>query len=607
MKSLMSLFAFITLITQSRVCYSQEKLKPIDVSAFSSSLMDFVNSPVWQASEQELAETPLVQDVLSRAPGVIFTQNGGPGSRGALFLRGSESRHTLFMLDGLRLNDPTNTDRHFDTAFLFSNQYQEVQLQRGPSPVLYGGDATSGVIELSPRRGPRAGEEKLRQVSLTAGSFDTFLASGQSDWKTQNHQGTFGVMSFNTQGFSRLNSQRTSSSENDGARSSQIFQASRHEWSPRLKTELYLQGALSRVEQDGFDNSGNPIDTSFDESRNQNLQFIQTTSFQGELALSWLKTGINHIERDIQTLSQGKEFYHGDIRQVQLGQKVQTGVHTTLAGLNLDQENYKDKKIEARNDIVSAFLQHKMSFEQLSFFLGGRGESHQRYGEFLAYESSLQYQPRPELLSYLKYAQGYKAPSLYQLFGPDSFGSPVGNPNLDPELNRSLEWGMSWNGRFSADLIVFQQDFTNLIAFTNLGYANRGTLRVQGTELTLLSPEASWGQLRANLGTLNFSKYSQVPLRRPPSYGSLAWLLQTEKWGFELSARALASRYDNDFAGTRQRLSAYELLSGIIRFSPEPTQDFSLLLGNLTDRAYEDIWGYAVAPLNFAFSWTKRF
>lgn len=604
MKSLMSLFAFILVIPW---CYSQERLRPIEISDFSSSLMDFVNSPVWQASAQDLAVTPLVQDVLSRAPGVIFTQNGGPGSRGAFFLRGSESRHTLFMIDGLRLNDPTNTDRHFDTAFLFSNQYQDVQLQRGPSPVLYGGDATSGVIELSPRRGPRASESSLRQISLTTGSFDTLLASGQSDWKSQSHQGTFGIMSFKTQGFSRFNSQRTTSAEKDGAQSSQVFQASRHQWSQAFQTDLYLQGSLSEVEQDGFDNSGNPIDTSFDESQNKNLQFIQTTTYQGELALSWLKTGINHIERDIKTLSQEKEFYRGDIRQVQLGQEVKTGAHTTIAGFNLDQENYQDKKLKASNDILSGFIQQKMTLDELSFFLGGRGESHQRYGEFFAYESSLQFHPRAEILTYVKYAQGYKAPSLYQLFGPDSFGSPVGNPNLDPELNRSLEGGIAWSGRFVADLIVFQQDFKNLIAYTNQGYANRGTLRVQGAELSLLSPEHFWGQLRMNLGVLDFSKYSQVPLRRPPSYGNISWLLNQEKWGFEVGARFLASRFDNDFAGTRQRLSAYELLSGKIRYSQDASQDLILMLGNITDRQYEDIWGYAVAPLNLSLSWTKRF
>jgi len=290
-----------------------------------------------------------------------------------------------------------------------------------------------------------------------------------------------------------------------------------------------------------------------------------------------------------------------------LGQQVLSGKHLTVAGLNIDQENYSDKKLNASNDIFSAFLQQKWSLDKLSFFVGARGESHQRYGEFLAYESSFQLQPRSELSTYIKYAQGYKAPSLYQLFGPDSFGSPVGNPELDPELNRSLEWGVGWSGRFVADLILFQQDFQNLITFTNQGYANRGTLRVQGIETNLLSPEHFWGQLRMNFGILDFSKYRQVPLRRPPSYGSLSWLWNQDKWSTELGVRYVAGRFDNDFEGKRQKLSAYELLNARVRYSRNLNQDIILMIGNLSDRQYEDVWGYAVAERNFSLTLSQRF
>lgn len=586
---------------------SQEILETIDINDFDSSLMGLVNSPVWQASSSELEETPFVQDILAKAPGVILTQSGGPGSRGALFLRGSESKHTLFMLDGLRLNDPTNTDRHFDTAFLFSNQFEAVQLLRGPSPVLYGGDATSGVIELSPRRGPRENQERLNQLGFSVGSFDTYLLSGQADWKTKKHQGTFGLMQFKTQGFSRFNPERTTSNERDGAESAQFFQASEHQWSAKIKTDLYLQGARAKIEQDGFDSLGNPIDTAFDESQNQSLQFIQTTSLKNAVGQSWIKTGINSIKRDIHTVSQGKEFYHGDIRQIQLGQQVNTGRDITLVGLNFDQENYKDKVLSAENDIFSGFLQQKINWNQFNLFLGARGESHQRYGEFLAYEASLDYQPRSEFNSYVKYAQGYKSPSLYQLFGPDSFGSPVGNPKLRPETNKSAELGVEWSGRFVASALVFQQDFQNLIAFTNSGYVNRGTLRVKGGEVSLLSPEHLWGQMLINFGVLDFSNFTQLPLRRPPSYGNLSWMLNHDKWGIEVGLRYLGTRRDVDFQGNNVKLSPYEILNSKLRYSFSTGQDIFLTLGNLTDRQYEDIWGYATAPVNWSLSYLSKF
>lgn len=604
---MLRLFGLILLLFYPLNIFSQEILKTIEVVEFNSSLMGLVNSPVWQASTSDLEDTPLIQDILAKAPGVILTQTGGPGSRGALFLRGSESRHTLFMVDGLRLNDPTNTDRHFDTAFLFSNQFQSVQLQRGPSPVLYGGDATSGVIELSPRRGPDKDEKPMKQLGLTFGSFDTFLISGQTDWKSEKHRGTFGLMRFKTEGFSRFNHERTTSNELDGAESTQFFQASEHQWSGKIKTDLYLQGSSARIEQDGFDSLGNPIDTDYDESQNRNLQFIQTTSVKHGVGHVWIKTGLNAIKRDIKTISQGNEIYQGDIRQIQLGHQINSGSDISLVGFNFDQENYRDRALSAQNDIFSGFIQQKINFDHINLFIGARGESHQRYGEFLAYETSLDYQPREEFKSYVKYAQGYKSPSLYQLFGPDSFGSPVGNPNLNPEINKSMEIGIEWSGRFVANALVFQQDFENLIAFTNSGYANRGTLRVKGAEVSLLSPEHVWGQMLINFGVLDFSKYTQLPLRRPPSYGNLTWMLNQDKWGLEVGLRYLGLRNDVDFQGNKVKLTPYELLNSKLRYSLTSGQDLFLSLGNLTDRQYEDIWGYSTASRNWSLTYLQKF
>ena len=45
-----------------------------------------------------------VIDVLRRLPGVDVAQNGGIGQQSSLFIRGTESRHVLVLIDGVRLN-----------------------------------------------------------------------------------------------------------------------------------------------------------------------------------------------------------------------------------------------------------------------------------------------------------------------------------------------------------------------------------------------------------------------------------------------------------------------------------------------------------------------
>ncbi|HKG84526.1 MAG TPA: TonB-dependent receptor plug domain-containing protein, partial [Beijerinckiaceae bacterium] len=66
------------------------------------------------AEEIEQASVRDVGDLLRRSPGLTVTQNGGPGQIQTVRLRGGESRHTLVMIDGIRVNDPSTTGREFD-------------------------------------------------------------------------------------------------------------------------------------------------------------------------------------------------------------------------------------------------------------------------------------------------------------------------------------------------------------------------------------------------------------------------------------------------------------------------------------------------------------
>ena len=47
-------------------------------------------------------------DLLRRVAGVHVDQVGGRGGTGSLYLRGADPNYTLVLVDGVRVNDPTN-------------------------------------------------------------------------------------------------------------------------------------------------------------------------------------------------------------------------------------------------------------------------------------------------------------------------------------------------------------------------------------------------------------------------------------------------------------------------------------------------------------------
>ena len=130
----------------------------------------FVSSHVIPAFELENTPVGIVSPALEKVPGLIISQNGGPGGRVSFFMRGTEGRHISFTLDGLKINDTSNTDRQFDAAFLTSPFIKDITVHKGPQAVMYGSDALGGMIEMKSRKGEDAPETRL---SINAGSFAT--------------------------------------------------------------------------------------------------------------------------------------------------------------------------------------------------------------------------------------------------------------------------------------------------------------------------------------------------------------------------------------------------------------------------------------------------
>ena len=137
------------------------------------------------------AEKPAqLADILRRVAGVHVDQVGGRGGTGSLYLRGADPNYTLVLVDGVRVNDPTNArGGSFDFSTLDIADVERVEVARGPYSAVYGGDALAGVINIVTRHAPRersgvsldamGGAYDTREISLNAGGP---LSNGAGNW-----------------------------------------------------------------------------------------------------------------------------------------------------------------------------------------------------------------------------------------------------------------------------------------------------------------------------------------------------------------------------------------------------------------------------------------
>ncbi len=580
---------FIILLSFISCSFAAENLDTIEVNA-SKRIEDytFSQTEILTNEELETQPLPLVSHVLERVPGLVSSQNGGPGGRTTFFIRGTEARHISFTLDGLKLNDPTNTDRQFDAGFLSLTSVEEIRVHKGPQAVLFGSDAMGGHVEMFTRKGSVKQEKKL---TLNAGSFGTMGASYRQDWS----KGTLSVVRQHTDGISRYNEKRFDADERDGSDITQLTSSSRHEFIPDVKTDLLASFIEGRNDLDVTS------DNSDERSRNHQYLVQQKTSVSvGKHSAISLRNGMNRNDRRIKNLTRGNLDFSGNLYQNELLWERGEKDARVLTGLSSETETYDLKDTKSFN-LNSFFMQGLIKEGDFSFHGGVRGDHHSRYGSFMTGSTGL------EMNSFygtwgFQYSRGYKAPSLYQLHDP-----VLGNKNLNPESNQSYE--ATWKKRFSKlELanVFFHNRLSNLVTFTGSGFRNQNRFISEGIE-----PSAKWTEddfeVKGSFTHQNIREEEETVLRRPYNMAQLSgtWF-PTEMSELFIKGRWFDSRKDFDFAGGISKLNSFETFDagGSYRWSKHTV---SLQLVNILNREYEEIFGFSVMPRSLFGSYSLTF
>ena len=94
--------------------------------------------------EIEAAGQTSLPELLAREPGITYSANGAPGSASSLFIRGTNSNHTVILVDGTRVGSATLGTTALERIPLA--HIERIEILRGPASALYGADALGGVI-----------------------------------------------------------------------------------------------------------------------------------------------------------------------------------------------------------------------------------------------------------------------------------------------------------------------------------------------------------------------------------------------------------------------------------------------------------------------------
>ncbi|MGL5310593.1 MAG: TonB-dependent receptor plug domain-containing protein, partial [Plesiomonas shigelloides] len=109
-----------------------------------------VLAPVEVVTQKELArwQVTTVTEALRRLPGLQIAQNGGMGQKSSVFIRGTESKHVLILIDGIRVSQAADLTGSVDFSQIPLGLVQRIEYIRGPRSSTFGADAIGGVINI---------------------------------------------------------------------------------------------------------------------------------------------------------------------------------------------------------------------------------------------------------------------------------------------------------------------------------------------------------------------------------------------------------------------------------------------------------------------------
>ncbi len=561
-----------------------------------------------------------VSEVLRSVPGVTLAQTAGPASVTSVFLRGTNSGQTLVLLDGVRINDPTQPGSGFDLSFFAPALIERIEVLRGPQSALYGSDAIGGVINIITKTGRSTPRSTLGIEAGTYGTLSTTagISGTAGPWSYAFSGTAISSGGFSSYGFriGRIES-RLGPLENDPFTRFGGFGRIGYDPGNGFRFEI---SALSVETRGKFDNAfGSAPDTRRNLATNRLAQVAaraELETFGGRLvhSLQLYANRSNRISRDSDDLRLRFDGVRtGAEYQARLGLDP---FGSLIAGGRLEREQATTRSPDFAvfppvGETKERFSQSTGSLfalwqlpvgERLVLSLGGRADKVTGSDAFLTWRATAAYLI-PETGTKLRTSAGTgaKAPSLFQRF------SEFATPGLRPETSFGIDAGIDQDvldGKVTLSATAFANRLRNLIDFQSdprclatqaFGcYVNVARAVTSGVEVGgrariidgLLSAHVSYTYLRAKDETTSLAL-----ARRPQHLARLALqITPTAQWLIEPSVIMVSERFSA--AGEGQRLAPYARLDLYTDYRVNETWKAHARVENITDTRYQEVAGF---------------
>lgn len=585
----------------------------ITASRYERSLKD-VQADVTVISEEDIKRSGAsnLTDLLKRSPGIQYSSNGGGHQSSSLFIRGSDSKHTLFLIDGQRIG-PLDGFSQFQFQHVPLDQIERIEILRGPGSSLYGSDAIGGVVQIITKKAARknggdvvlgVGNNHTRKLStsgtlagergsvrlgvgheysdginasrdnsgkdayrITSGSFNFFYDLTQQTQLTASAIAT------------DVNNEFDSNPQFNRDNQTVLNAGLKHQWAGGSESSIRLGSATEELEFPLFD--------------------FGTRTFQNQFSLDHRFTAFGGV------ILLGYEYLDQRFQQT-------TNFPPPQGAPNVDSTQVNSGLLTYTTEMAGYTVQGNLRFDANS-----------NYQDVTTGQLSVSRSLNDQVKLGALVGTGFKRPNFSQISGfvnPFAAGfagidPAVLNTDLKPEESENYELYTSVTSQYGQSRVsVFQnlvQDLIvgNLISAGNTRFTNEpGTAKIEGISF---SHEGESGPLvwGASLDILSAKNARDERLLRRAIQTAKVYGSYDLPDGWTVGAEVLSSskRDDIAFPGGRVKLGGYTLINATVGYELDDRNNFVLRLDNLTGKDYEIVRGFGVAKQDVLLTYVHKF
>lgn len=518
--------------------------------------------------------------LLASQAGFQINSNGGFGQNSGVSLRGSSSRHTLILIDGVRVGSATLGYKGISNIAL--NTIERIEVVKGSRAAVYGSDALAGVINIITRKA-----DNIRlDATFGSNAYQSYQMAGGTNINDLSASFNAGIEK--TDGFDVL---QNHAPDEDAYENKNIgFNiAYNDDYLGKLTVQTQYNEGYAR-----YDNQYSAADSSDESNDFENYQ----------VSLGWNKSyenQIHHIAFAFSSDSQDNtsegvvSMYETKRNQIDYtGQYIVSDELNINGGLNW----YKDKiETNAGNydkdsrEVFAGFLGAYYDDNTVLANIAVRQDHDQQFGDKTTYTAAVGYHLNKFATFRASQSTGFKSPTFNDIYFPGS-----GNPDLKPETSENKELGLLLSYQdIALEVSIFRNDFDNKIAWapTPAGPwqpTNINEARHEGIEFSFSQ------QLMGFEHAFNFTYLSAEDLETGQelayvSKNTFNWSLN-KGWG-DFDA-GIDLQYRGDRKGKLTDLSSYTLWNLVGNYQATEQLSFSLRVENLFDKQYDEVDAYGI-------------